>query len=216
MRTLRTQKGRSRKEDGTSVTVAPNAIFSVFEDFTPKKVSSDGYTLFPVYSGEDDQLGEQLGPEGIQEIKSFGEELSNFRYQCVKNNVPFKLYLLVQKEGEEYQEIYFEFHKKENQLVADLVVEQNDKKKVIVDGQEVEKRVLRKIKEMLVDSDTNENLVRFVAKAEWEATTYAILDANVNLGIFKNVYITLNTPFNCNMKWYVPNRKLVYGYKFGN
>ena len=130
----------------------------------------------------------------------------------MKEGVAFDLDLLVLKENlktlgdTKYHSIKFHFYRKGENGVADLIVEQEDKKD--------NKTVLRKIKEMLVDSDTNESLVRFVAAQEWEATTYAILDANVNLGIYKNVHITLNTPFNCNMKWYVPNRKLVYGYQF--
>lgn len=223
MRTLRTQKQAKPLRGETSI--ADDAIFSVFEDFEPKKVSdseSEGYTLFPIYTASDQQLSPNLGAEGIQAIKDFINELTIRRYNCIKAGTAFKMYLLVQKEESEegtstvtkYQEIRFEFKRKteegKNVDVADLVVEQQDK--VTVDN--TQKTVLRKIVGMLVDSDTNEALVRFVEKSEWEATTYAILDANVNLGVFKNVHLTLNAPFNCNMKWYVPNRKLVYGYKF--
>ena len=226
MRTLRTQKQAKPLRGETNI--ADDAIFSVFVDFEPKKITeteNDGYTLFPTYEGGEGDFTETapvLGAEGIQAIKEFTEELSNRRYNCIKNGTEFKLLLLVQKEEIEeststitkYQEIRFEFKQKIEEGkkfdVADLVVEQQDKI-TVGDGQ---KTVLRKIVNMLVDSDTNEGLIRFVAKSEWEATTYAILDANVNLGVFKNVHLTLNAPFNCNMKWYVPNRKLVYGYKF--
>lgn len=205
MRTLRAQKVTKPLR---GITLDENATFSVFEDFTPKTVTGEqpeGYTMFPVYDGE---IGDQqLGAEGVEAVKQFSEKLSNKRYNCMQgDDGAFDLELLVQKDGEKYQVIKFHFAKKDNQGVADLVVEQQDK----VNG----KTVLRKIVGMLVDSDTNESLTRFVAAQEWEATTYAILDANVNLGIYKNVHLTLNTPFNCNMKWYVPNRKLVYGYKF--
>lgn len=237
MRTLRTQKQAKPLRGETRI--ADGAIFSVFEDFEPKKLTEtyetvngekvpkvEGYTLFPTYTASEDQLEPNLGAEGIQAVKDFVDDLTNYRYNCTKKGTAFKLYLLVQREevkdGEntvvKYQEIRFDFRKdtveSKSIEVADLVVEQEDKVTVTESGTQVEKTVLRKIVKMLVDSDTNEALVRFVEKSEWEATTYAILDANVNLGVFKNVHLTLNAPFNCNMKWYVPNRKLVYGYKF--
>lgn len=227
MRTLRAQKQVKQKR---GMTIDDNATFSVFEDFEPKVVKMAVYpdvnpwTMFPVYNGSNAQLTEQLGAEGIKAVKDFSEELSNKRYNCMKNGTEFYLTLLVmQKEVDrvgvdEYHALTFRFYRAtittgtgSNATTsyegrAELIVEQNDKKG--------DKTVLRKIKDMLVDSDTNEALTRFVAAQEWEATTYAILDANVNLGIYKNVHLTLNAPFNCNMKWYVPNRKLVYGYQF--
>lgn len=227
MRTLRTQKQVKQKR---GITFDDNATFSVFEDFEPKVVSTavhptvSQWTMFPAYDGSNAQLTEQLGAEGVKAVKEFSEELSNRRYNCMKASdaqpADFYLTLLVMQKdvdvvgAEKYHAITFHFYKatigtgsdKTYEGRAELIVEQNDKK----DG----KIVLRKIKDMLVDSDTNESLTRFVAKQEWESTTYAILDANVNLGIYKNVHLTLNAPFNCNMKWYVPNRKLVYGYSF--
>ena len=234
MRTLRIQKQAKPLRGDTNI--ADDAIFSVFEDFEPKKITKanaeteyneqtnpdGGYILFPEYVANSEDIVEQTGADGIQAVKDFAMELANKRYNCIKNGTTFKLYLLVQKEEVKsdttttvkYQEIRFDFKKKEvgdkAVDIADLVVEQQDK--VTVDN--TEKTVLRKITNMLVDSDTNESLIRFVEKSEWEATTYAILDANVNLGVYKNVHLTLNAPFNCNMKWYVPNRKVVYGYKF--
>lgn len=227
MRTLRAQKQVKQKR---GMTIDDNATFSVFEDFEPKVVNMAVYPdvnpwmMFPVYEGSNAQLTEQLGAEGIKAVKEFSEELSNKRYNCMKNGTEFYLTLLVMQKDvdvvgvEKYHALTFRFYRAtittgtgSNATTsyegrAELIVEQNDKKG--------DKTVLRKIKDMLVDSDTNEALTRFVAAQEWEATTYAILDANVNLGIYKNVHLTLNAPFNCNMKWYVPNRKLVYGYQF--
>ena len=215
MRTLRTQK---QVKQNRGITFDTNATFSVFEDFEPKIVTpDDSWTIFPDYEGKNDELNPQVGAEGITKVKEFSEELSNRRYNCMKatSTSNFYLTLLVMKNGTgdaaTYRAITFYFYKVEvttgqYEGRADLIVEQNDKKG--------DKIVLREIKKMLVDSDTNEALTRFVAASEWESTTYAILDANVNLGIYKNVHLTLNAPFNCNMKWYVPNRKLVYGYKF--
>lgn len=223
MRTLRAQKQVKQKR---GMEIAADATFSVFEDFEPKVVDmavypqTNPWTMFPVYDGSNAQLTEQLGAEGIKAVKEFSEELSNKRYNCMKSGTEFYLTLLVMQKDvdvvgvEKYHALTFRFYRAEvgtgddrtYEGRAELIVEQNDKKG--------DKTVLRKIKDMLVDSDTNEALTRFVAAQEWESTTYAILDANVNLGIYKNVHLTLNAPFNCNMKWYVPNRKLVYGYQF--
>ena len=68
------------------------------------------------------------------------------------------------------------------------------------------------IKDLIVDSDIDDRIWRFVGENEWRSTTYMILDLNKNLSINKNAYITLNVPFTNNIGWYEPMRKRVEGW----
>lgn len=85
---------------------------------------------------------------------------------------------------------------------------------VFNDMEDMTKAIPRRVKNLIVDSDQNEALIRLVKDLQWHSMTYAILDFNKNLNIDKNVHIVLDTPFNCNMNWFAPNRRLVYGYCF--
>lgn len=229
MRTMRTQRSKPRKAEN-EIVIAENATFSVFEDFEPKTVQfgigengainppddDQGWQTFPTYIGDAAQVGDQLGSEGVAAVRAFAEGLSAKRYDCEKGtHKGFYLDLAVNEQpvqlagGIKLQVVTFWFHA-ENVGTADKP-EYIGRADLYVDQESG--NIRRTIKNMLVDSNTNDGLVRFVAENAWEAPTYAILDANENLNIFKNVHLTLNAPFNCNMKWYVPNRKLVYGYK---
>lgn len=68
------------------------------------------------------------------------------------------------------------------------------------------------MKDLIVDSDIDDRIWRFVGENEWRSTTYMILDLNKNLSINKSAYITLNVPFTNNIGWYEPMRKRVEGW----
>jgi len=68
------------------------------------------------------------------------------------------------------------------------------------------------MKDLIVDSDIDDRIWRFVGENEWRSTTYMILDLNKNLSINKGAYITLNIPFTNNIGWYEPMRKRVEGW----
>ena len=122
MRTLRTQKQVKQKR---GITFDTNATFSVFEDFEPKVVDmavypeTNPWVLFPVYDGSNTQLTEQLGAEGVKAVKEFSEELSNKRYNCMKNGTEFYLTLLVMQKDvdvvgvEKYHALTFHFYRAE-------------------------------------------------------------------------------------------------------
>ena len=69
------------------------------------------------------------------------------------------------------------------------------------------------MKDLIVDSDVDDRIWRFVGENEWRSTTYMILDLNKNLSINKGAYLTLNMPFTNNIGWYEPMRKRVDGWK---
>lgn len=68
------------------------------------------------------------------------------------------------------------------------------------------------MKDLIVDSDVDDRIWRFVGENEWRSTTYMILDLNKNLSINKGAYLTLNLPFCNNIGWYEPMRKCVDGW----
>ena len=47
------------------------------------------------------------------------------------------------------------------------------------------------MKDLIVDSDVDDRIWRFVGENEWRSTTYMILDLNKNLSINKGAYSTL-------------------------
>ena len=69
------------------------------------------------------------------------------------------------------------------------------------------------MRDLVVDSDVDDRIWRFVGENEWRSTTYMILDLNKNLSINKGAYLTLNVPFTDNIGWYEPMRKRVDGWK---
>ena len=68
------------------------------------------------------------------------------------------------------------------------------------------------MKDLIVDSDVDDRIWRFVGENEWRSITYMILDLNKNLSINKGAYLTLNIPFANNIGWYEPMRKRVIGW----
>ena len=68
------------------------------------------------------------------------------------------------------------------------------------------------MKDLIVDSDIDDRIWRFVGENEWRSTTYMVLDLNKNLSINKGAYLTLNLPFTNNIGWYEPMRKRVEGW----
>lgn len=72
------------------------------------------------------------------------------------------------------------------------------------------------INNLIFDSDIDDGLWRLTEKSEWKAKTYLILDFNKNLMVNKGIYLTLDLPFNNNIGWYDPYRKVISGYNITN
>lgn len=68
------------------------------------------------------------------------------------------------------------------------------------------------VNELTFDSDIDDGLWRLTEKSEWKAKTYLVLDFNKNLMVNKGIYLTLDLPFNNNIGWYDPYRKVISGY----
>lgn len=68
------------------------------------------------------------------------------------------------------------------------------------------------VNELIFDSDIDDGLWRLTEKSEWKAKTYLVLDFNKNLMVNKGIYLTLDLPFNNNIGWYDPYRKVISGY----
>lgn len=68
------------------------------------------------------------------------------------------------------------------------------------------------VNDLTFDSDIDDGLWRLTEKSEWKAKTYLVLDFNKNLMVNKGIYLTLDLPFNNNIGWYDPYRKVISGY----
>lgn len=240
MRALRTTRNiRTLKAKqpvlGTTITTSENVIFSLFEDFTPETVKMENneikckrsdaptdtkFTIFEIYNGADiGDADKGYSNDGLIAIDKFRNAVIKKRMdylQAIPNDTnvkKFNLCLLVNEETntenvKSYQVVSLDFiytpKEGEYQETANI--------SVFNEVGEGETSIPRRIKNLVIDSDQTEAVLRFVKDFEWHSTTYAILDFNKNLNIDKSVHLVLDTPFNCNMNWFAPNRRLVYGY----
>ena len=111
--------------------------------------------------------------------------------------------------ADEYGRIRMLTNLEHNELLA--VLPQNTNSDTTDDVSEI--KYYYGMKDLIVDSDVDDRIWRFVGENEWRSTTYMILDLNKNLSINKGAYLTLNMPFTNNIGWYEPMRKRVDGWK---
>ena len=236
IRTTRNVRNMRAKQPVLGVTVKTDTMkFSMFEDFIPETVKMvDGvvklkrpdapeekpnFTMLGVYNEEDfDNAAEGYDGYGLISISTFRDTLAGkrlaYRTDAVSNNQEkrFNLCLLVNEKVEENEKSYqvisidFIFTPNNGQCIETANIT------VYNEMEDMTQAIPRRIKELYNDSDPNSSLYRFLKNPDWHQTTYGILDFNKNLQINKSVHVVLDTPFNCNMNWYSPNRRLVYGY----
>lgn len=94
-------------------------------------------------------------------------------------------------------------------MLTDL---KHDELEEILEDEEKPVKYYYGMKDLIVDSDVDDRIWRFVGENEWRSTTYMILDLNKNLSINKGAYLTLNIPFSNNIGWYEPMRKRIIGW----
>lgn len=216
------------------------SMFEDFTPETVKSVTTDGtttvtckrpdaptekpnFTIFDMYSEQ--SLNGQTLPagytdDGLIAIEDFRNALIAKRMSHLQatpttgdtTSKKFNVCLLVNEKQVETEKSYqvvsidFVYTPKDNKYNETATIS------VFNDMEDMTKAIPRRVKNLIVDSDQNEALIRLVKDLQWHSMTYAILDFNKNLNIDKNVHIVLDTPFNCNMNWFAPNRRLVYGY----
>lgn len=193
--------------------------------------STEKYTEITVYGGIKTT---NYKSDGNAELSAFREALISLRTQLknttklsgvtvsVDDLVGFIVYLKIENEENKDEPYYIQvyIYRKVTSITTGTFELGDDEYgciKVLTDLKKCEtdsgtNTYSYGMKDLIVDSDIDDRIWRFVGENEWRSTTYLILDMNKNLSINKGAYLTLNTAFNNNIGWYEPVRKSISGW----
>ena len=205
------RKGTQRKV--TRIAGIPaETNFSVFEDFTPGSY----VTAADMQDGSFSELGNYSGvnatsKDGNEEVKKFRSAVISKRLalddaEFTEDHTPsFSIYLAYNDEAtlDNKRVVCIKFTKE--------VKDNTEIIKAMLSVKSTEGKIYA-VKDLSVDSDDEEGLIRLTMGGNWNSKTYAILDFNKNLCIDKYIYLTMNVPFATNMGWLEPFRKRIYSY----
>ena len=177
--------------------ISETTTFSVFEDFTPDNYGKTEFTSVEKYEGIS-----STARDGNESVKKFRSTIITNRLN-LREVQTFNVYLAyndVENDADK-RVIRISFTRNEHdEEIAELSVHSTENK-------------IYAVRDLLVDSDDEEGLIRLTKDGDWNSRTYAILDFNKNLSVNKYIYLTLNVPFATNMNWLEPFRKKIYAYK---
>lgn len=217
MRSHRIQKSGIRKRGELGgVKIEESMRYSIFKYSNVTLVDTTDYKPLQAY----------MQPKGNVAVSSvtkigvsdFSEDLKTTRRsglktvadtEGTKKTQSFTLDLAYQKKDEKYLTIQIKFTYENSSEDVTACTE----RVTLISSTSTEQYQL---KDLVVDSDITEYLFRFTKGYEWNSETYAILDCNPNQSVEKGVYLTLNAPFNSNIKWGDTKRKLILAYKLSN
>lgn len=219
------------KVTATSVsTIGPETVTARFENVKTRSKEDIVYTELGTYEGIKTT---NYKTDGNIKLSEFRENLISLRtklkmYELGEeqegDEIGFSIYLKIDKEDKPDESYYIQII-----IYRKVVINGNSKTigedeyaKILVltsleeqieneddTDNETESNYYYGIKDLVVDSDIDDRIWRFVGENEWRSTTYLLLDLNKNLAINKSAYLTLNLPFNNNIGWYEPVRKTV-------
>lgn len=189
--------------------IPETTIFSVFEDFIPGSyVTTNDMTAEERFMNLSNYTGvTTTSKDGNEEVKKFRSAVISKRLaldeaDAAERTPSFSIYLAYNNEDN-----------LENKRVVciKLTKDTAGNIKAMLSVKSTEGKIYA-VKDLSVDSDDEEGLIRLTMGGNWNSKTYAILDFNKNLCIDKYVYLTLNVPFATNMGWLEPFRKRIYSY----
>lgn len=214
MRSHRFQKS-SKVRKAAAFSNDTTVLVAKYEEMTPVLSASSMVPLETFIGG--------LGPDslkGVTKVSEFSEDLKYKRRYHMKNydkdnvrNNSFGLMLYYEDGTEmvsaEYMKgliVTFKYTKPGDDIVEKAAISYYTKS----DGNDN----IYTVDDLDLDSDITEYLFRFTRGLSWGSETVAILDCNPDQAVEKGIYLTLNAPFNCNIKWGMNKRKLIKGYAF--
>lgn len=220
--------------------VNPNMETACFENTRSMPISGIEYTDLGEYTGINESNYKTSGNVKLSNfrevmirlrtsLKTYGEDIENM------DSVGFKVHLKVSNEEDStkpyyitigvYRKVIDDVNRPGNKKLSD---DEYGKIMVLTNIKRVTSRTVGDdgttendgeyeywfgMRNLVVDSDVDDRIWRFVGENEWRSTTYMVLDLNKNLSINKGAYLTLNLPFTNNIGWYEPMRKRVEGWK---
>ena len=159
--------------------ISETTTFSVFEDFTPDNYGKTEFTSVEKYEGIS-----STARDGNESVKKFRSTIITNRLN-LREGQTFNVYLAyndVENDADK-RVIRISFTRNEHdEEIAELSVHSTENK-------------IYAVRDLLVDSDDEEGLIRLTKDGDWNSRTYAILDFNKNLSVNKYIYLTLNVPF---------------------
>lgn len=214
MRSHRFQKS-SKVRKAAAFSNDTTVLVAKYEDMTPLLPVENMIPLETFIGG--------LGPDslkGVTKVSEFSEELKYKRRYHMKNynsdgrNNSFVLGLYYEDGTVSADPAYmkglmitFKYTKPGDDIVEKVAIN------YIANGND---NVVFTVDDLDLDSDITEYLFRFTRGLTWGSETVAILDCNPDQAVEKGIYLTLNAPFNSNIKWGMNKRKLIKGYAFSN
>lgn len=225
----------SKINPGMNTALFENTITQFDGTDEPDKTVDNYYTAITEYKGINQ---ENYKSPGNVSLSAFREKLIGLRTALKDYELPddaaegsqygFEVKLRIQDDGDD-QKVYYMAVGVYRKVIGDeLSADEYGRIKMLTNlkHEELERLLVENgtssvtevkyyygMKDMIVDSDVDDRIWRFVGENEWRSTTYMILDLNKNLSINKGAYLTLNMPFTNNIGWYEPMRKRVDGWK---
>lgn len=181
-----------------------DALISVFEDFTPDTYDQ----TFPAKNKLGEYSESTAGTtDGNVNVRKFRKDVISERMKLSDSTESKSISLYVTYDEQDTKAVRIRFYKVVEDDGEDIRAEISVRSKV----DETHYKIYA-VKDLIIDSDDEEGLIRLTKNGNWTSKTYAILDFNKNLNIDKYVYLTLNVPFATNMGWLEPFRKRIYNY----
>ncbi len=209
------RKADRKAENTISVETLENANLNIYHSIIPKLYPREAWKELPSFNGSDSQVDNSTVIQGVTEIQTFKNEIFKKRLDQTEGAI-VNLFLALEPYTIENGEmkptnpkyIILRFTKKtETGSTGPLLIEFCQV--ITIDNNDNEYQSPK----YYVDSDPAESLIRLVEEVKYGSKTHGILDFNVNLGYWKDVYLTLiDIPFMNQVDvGFIPRRK-VYGY----
>lgn len=229
----------SKINPGMKTALFENTITQFDNEGDTNNTAENYYTTITEYKGINQ---ENYKSPGNVSLSAFREKLIGLRtalkdYKAPPNTAEegdsygFEVKLRIQDDGDD-QKVYYMaigvYRKVINKETGELGVDEYGRIRMLTNLKHPELEEILKqnddpnddevkyyygMKDLIVDSDVDDRIWRFVGENEWRSTTYMILDLNKNLSINKGAYLTLNMPFTNNIGWYEPMRKRIDGWR---
>lgn len=197
---------RKAGENEITVNQIDNSNVNLYHTIQPKTVSNE-WKILPVFNGIASTEDDSTKIQGVDAIQEFKNEIFKFRLnQSVNEKVDLYLALedLGQNDSQKPKYVCLRFTK--FQESQDSIIE---KCQVISEDNDISYQTV----EYYVDSDVTESLIRLTEEVKYGSKTHGILDFNINLGYWKDVYLTLiDIPFMNQLDVGFTPRRRVYGY----
>ena len=208
LRPKNVQEHNTTNDNGTTPVYAKNEIIKIanYEDITSENYSKDGNPDVTKFRKNVTKQLLQLDKEDELENDGMKEKGFILTIEITEEDIKKYIEIVMYKEKDEEAEEGSKALKED--IKGRILIRVSNTKGL--NG--TDDCTYYGINDLTFDSDIDDGLWRLTEKSEWKAKTYLVLDFNKNLMVNKGIYLTLDLPFNNNISWYEPYRKMISGY----